>query len=119
MPDVQWGTIDRMTDPTPTLGQLILTSGRSYRHLAEASGLSKSRIGQMAADQIRQVPTPTTINSLAEALNIPAEDVETAALKTLSQERGPLLTTARRLAALDPRGRRIIQAVLRALEEES
>ena len=95
-----------MTDPTPTLGQLILTSGRSYRHLAEASHLSKSRIGQMAADQIRQLPGPDTITNLANAL------------QTISREHGPLLTTARRLAQLDPRSRRIINAVLRALEEE-
>lgn len=107
-----------MTDPTPTLGQLILTSGRSYRHLAEASHLSKSRIGQMAADQIRQLPGPDTITNLANALGIPADDVEAAALQTISREHGPLLTTARRLAQLDPRSRRVINAVLRALEEE-
>ena len=95
-----------MTDPTPTLGQLILTSGRSYRDLAEASHLSKSRIGQMAADQIRQLPGVDTI-------------VEAAALQTISREHGPILSTARRLAHLDPRGRRIVNAVLRALEEEA
>ena len=107
-----------MTDPTPTLGQLILTSGRSYRDLAEASHLSKSRIGQMAADQIRQLPGVDTIANLATALGIPAEDVEAAALQTISREHGPLLTVARRVAQLDPRGRRIVNAVLRALEEE-
>lgn len=108
-----------MTDPTPTLGQLILTSGRSYRDLAEASHLSKSRIGQMAADQIRQLPGVDTIANLAAALGIPADDVEAAALQTISREHGPILSTARRLAHLDPRGRRIINAVLRALEEEA
>lgn len=72
----------------------------------------------MAADQIRQLPGPDTITNLANALGIPADDVEAAALQTLTKEHGPLLTTARRLAQLDPRSRRIINAVLRALEEE-
>ena len=72
----------------------------------------------MAADQIRQLPGPDTITNLANALGIPADDVEAAALQTLTKEHGPLLTTARRLAQLDPRGRRVINAVLRALEEE-
>lgn len=108
-----------MTDTIPTLGQLILTSGRSYRDLAEASHLSKSRIGQMAADQIRQLPGVETIANLAAGLGIPADDVEAAALQTISREHGPILSTARRLAHLDPRGRRIVNAVLRALEEEA
>ena len=108
-----------MTDTIPTLGQLILASGRSYRDLAEASHLSKSRIGQMAADQIRQLPGVDTIANLAAALGIPADDVEAAAIQTISREHGPILSTARRLAHLDPRGRRIINAVLRALEEEA
>jgi len=108
-----------MTDTIPTLGQLILASGRSYRDLAEASHLSKSRIGQMAADQIRQLPGVDTIANLAAALGIPADDVEAAALQTISREHGPILSTARRLAHLDPRSRRIINAVLRALEEEA
>ena len=72
----------------------------------------------MAADQIRQLPGPDTITNLANALGIPSDDVEAAALQTISREHGPLLTTARRLAQLDPRSRRIINAVLRALEEE-
>ena len=72
----------------------------------------------MAADQIRQLPGPDTITNLANALGIPSDDVEAAALQTISREHGPLLTTARRLAQLDPRGRRVINAVLRALEEE-
>jgi len=108
-----------MTDTIPTLGQLILASGRSYRDLAEASHLSKSRIGQMAADQIRQLPGVDTIANLAAALGIPADDVEAAALQTISREHGPILSTARRLAHLDPRGRRIVNAVLRALADEA
>ena len=94
----------------------------SYRAIADASGISTSRIGQMATGQhLAQMPPDATIEALARALGLPAQDVYDAAETTVRMgakrtvRRGSL---PRRIADLPPRDVAIVEALVTALEDE-
>lgn len=118
----------------PTLGDLIRSSTNTYREIADAAGLSIARIGQIALNRhITQMPPDATLRALAGALDLPLEDIVSAAeesIRTPPVEPGAMpvrvRTTgsrraarlARRISRLTDRDRAVVEAVLGALEEE-
>lgn len=73
-----------MDGPTQKLPELIkdhLTmTGKTQSQLAKASGLSRSRIGQLISDDIQRIPRLDTLEKLARGLNLPLTVVKAAAL---------------------------------------
>ncbi|MCR2051772.1 helix-turn-helix domain-containing protein [Actinomyces bowdenii] len=119
----------------PTLGDLIRSSAHTYREIADAAGLSVARIGQIALNRhLTQMPPDTTLQALASALDLPLEDIVSAAEESIRTPpvepgampvRGRTTSTgpqraarlARRISRLSDRDRAVVEAVLGALEE--
>lgn len=76
-----------MDGPTQKLPELIkdhLTmTGKTQSQLAKASGLSRSRIGQLISDDIQRIPRLDTLEKLARGLNLPLTVVKAAALTSV------------------------------------